>query len=333
MFDQLPPEFAALQEKIQWVKQITANEYHSSCPVCGVEPHHSDANPSNRFVMWVESRTNGKPFGFCRRCGHKWTHGKQDVVWTDEEKAAFQSKRRELNQREEERVQEYARNVIMRQGIYRTYMQNLSESTYGKQYLTQRGFTSDEWNRWFGYGILNDYKCKGEHSTYYTPAITMPVIGMGFVVENVKLRVTEAHHPNDRFRNIYKTKAQHVHFPMRDKGIENKVLVVEGEMKANMVAMRVLNGKDDLQVVGSQGMGIGARMVYALESAEVIYLCLDPDTYQTNKHGKIPVLETARKFGLDRVRLVRTPLKVDDAILQGFNVRNAINMAIKPSQL
>lgn len=333
MFEELPLEFQALNGRVQWIRRIGQNEYHSSCPVCGVEAHHSDANPSDRFVMWLESQTTGKPFGFCRRCRYKWTPNKQDVIWTDEERAAFSAKRRELNDREEVRIREYATGVIMKQGIYKTYMKNLSESIYGKQYLYNRGFNSDEWNRWFGYGILNDYKCRGEHSTYYTPAITIPVVGAGFVVENVKLRVTEAHHPNDRFRNIYKTKAQHIHFPMRGSVVENKVAVFEGEMKGNMVAMRGLNRGGDVQVLASQGMGIGARMIYALESAEVVYLCQDPDAFQINKHGKIPVMETARKIGLDRVRLVMCPSKIDEAILSGFNVRNAINMAIKPSQL
>lgn len=330
MFDQLPPEFAGLEGKVQWVKRRRENEYHSSCPACGIEPQHSDSNPSDRFIMWLESRETGKPFGMCRRCGYKWSQGKHDVIWTEEEKEAFRTKRRELNIQEEARIRDYAHNVIMKQGIYKHYMDNLSKSTYGKQYLYKRGFTSDEWNRWFGYGILEDYKCRGEHSTYYSPAITMPIIGQAFTVENVKLRVTEAHHPNDRFRNIYKTKAQHIHYPMRDNGIANKVLVIEGEMKANMVAMR---GHVNMQVVASQGMGIGARMIYTLENAEVVYLCLDPDTYQMNKHGKIPILETSKKIGLDRVRLVPCPVKVDDAILQGYNLQTAVNMAIKPTQL
>lgn len=330
MFDQLPPEFVSLEGKVQWVKRINENEYHCSCPACGIEPHHSDSNPSNRFILWLESRANGRPFGMCRRCGYKWSLGKQDVIWTPEEKEAFIAKRRELNEKEETRIREYAQNVVMKQKVYKHYMDNLKKSSYGKQYLYDRGFISDEWNRWFGYGIIEDFKCHGHHSTYYSPAITMPIIGQAFTVEQIKLRLMDAHHPNDRFRNIYKTKAQHVHYPMRDKGIENKVLVIEGEMKGNMVAMR---GNANVQVIASQGMGIGARMIYILENAEVVYLCLDPDAYIPNKYNKVPVIETARRIGMERVRLVNCPLKIDDAILQGFSLQTAINMAIKPSQL
>jgi hypothetical protein len=330
-FVTLPPEFAALEGRVQWVQQINANEYHSSCPNCGVEPHHNDSRPSDRFVLWVESRESGRPFGMCvRHCGYKWSPNKQDAVWTEEEKAAFATKRRELNDREEERILTYARDVVMKQKIYIRYMETLKNSTYGKQYLYKRGFNSDEWNHWFGYGVIEDYKVRGRNSTYYAPAITMPVVGLSNVVENIKLRVTEAHDPQDRFRNIYKSGNQHPYFPMHDTHVENKVIIIEGEMKANQVCMR---GETGLQVIGTQGMGIGARMIYKIESAEVVYLCLDPDAYKPNDKGIIPVVQTARRIGVNRVRLVQCREKVDDALIKGFNLRNAINMAVKVNQL
>lgn len=329
-FTSLPQEFSALEGRVQWVQRINDNEYHSSCPNCGVEPHHNDSHPSDRFVLWIESRFNGKPFGMCvRHCGYKWTPDKQDTVWTEEEKAAFAAKRRELNERENERIYEYSRTVVMKQRLYMKYMDSLKNSSYGKKYLASRGFTSDEWNRWFGYGIWEDYKVRGYLDTYYCPAITIPIIGLQGV-ENIKLRVTEAHHDKDRFRNIYKSGNQHPYFPMRDKEVQNKVMVVEGEMKANMVVMR---GNVDMQVIGTQGMGIGSRMLYLLENAEVVYLVLDPDAYKPNQHGQLPVVKAAKSIGYDKTRLVLCKDKIDDAIMQGFNLRNAVNMAVKANQL
>lgn len=328
----LPPEFAGLEGRVQWVQKINDNEYHCSCPNCGTEPKHNDFNPSDRFVLWLESRESGKPFGYCpRHCGWKWSPNKQDAEWTAEEKAAFSAKRKELNQRENERILEYSKNVVMKQAVYLKYKERLKQSVYGKQYLYERGFNSDEWNEWFGYGIIEDYKVRGRNSTYYAPAITMPIVNLGMIVENIKLRITDAHDPQDRFRNIYKSGNQHPYFPMHDKKIANKILIIEGEMKANQVAMR---GKvNDLQIIATQGMGIGARIIYALESAEVVYLCLDPDAYIPNKNGTIPVINSAQKIGYDRTRLVICKDKIDDAIMGGFSLRNAVNMAIKPSQI
>lgn len=333
-FVELPLEFEGLRGQVQWVQRVNENEYTSSCPNCGIDPaKHSDAHPSDRFIMWIESRETGRPFGMCvRGCGWKWTPGKQDATWTDEEKAAFAAKRRELNQREEERILKYSHDVVMKQGIYRKYKDNLQTSKYGKQWLYGRGFNSDQWNEWFGYGIIEDYKCHGYMSTYYSPAITMPIVGAGKIVENVKLRVAEAKHERDRFRNIYKAGNQSIYFPMHDEKIGNKVIIIEGEMKSNHVVMR---GElpNDVQIIATQGKGIGSRMVYALEKSEVIYLCLDPDAFVPNDKGQTTIMQAARKFGLDRTRIILCKQKIDDAILQGFNMRNAYNMAVKPSQL
>jgi hypothetical protein len=332
MFSPLPPELVSLEGKVHFVQQINPNEFHMSCPSCGVQPHHSDSHPSDRFIVWIESRLSGKPFGMCRTCGWKWSSDKQDAVWTDEEKAAFAAKRRELNQREEERIRLYAETVVMKQAIYERYNQNIKKSTYAWRWLESRGLNSKEWIDYLKIGIFEDYKCRGYASTYYSPAITMAVWGLDNKVENIKLRVTEAKHPNDRFRNLYKTNAQHPYFPNRDERIASKVAIFEGEMKSVTVAMY---GKlpDDVQIIGTQGKGIGSRMVYKLEKAETVYLCLDPDTYEPNTKGETTIMQAARKFGLERVRIIPCKTKVDDAILQGFNLRNAFNMAVRPQSL
>lgn len=332
MFSPLPPELSGLEGKVHFVQQVNVNEFHMSCPSCGVQHHHSDSHPSDRFIVWIESRLNGKPFGMCRTCGWKWSSDKQDAVWTEEEKAAFAAKRRELNQREEERIRQYAERVVMKQRIYERYNQTIKHSAYAQQWLERRKLNFPEWLDYLQIGIFEDYKCRGFGSTYYSPAITMPIWGLGNVVENVKLRVTEAKHEKDRFRNLYKTNAQHPYFPARDEKIGNKVAIFEGEMKSITVAMWG-NMPQDVQIIATQGKGVGSRMVYMLEKAEVIYLCLDPDTYQPDTKGETPIMRVARRFGLERVRIIPCKQKVDDAILQGFNLRNAYNMAVKPLQL
>jgi len=332
MFTVLPPEFAALEGKVQWVQQVNSNEYSSSCPNCGIEPKHSDSNPSNRFVMWVESHISGKPFGWCRSCHYKWSSEKSDAIWTPEEKAAFAAKRRELNEREEQRIREYAENVVMKQEIYKRYFETMKTSQYGNDWLRRKGFNSREWNSYFGFGIFEDYKCRGEFSTYYSPAITMPIRGVGNIIEQVKLRVAEAKHKNDRFRNIYKTNAQHPYFPMRNDGIKNKVAIFEGEMKSCQVAMRG-NLPEDVQIIATQGKGLGGRMLYMIENCEVVYLCLDPDTYEPDKNGETTIMKVAKRIGFDRTRIIQCRDKIDDAILNGFNLLSAYNMAVKPIQL
>lgn len=329
----LPPELVGLQGRVQFVHRINDNEYHMSCPNCGTEPHHNDSNPSDRFVVWMESRLNGKPFGLCvRHCGWKWSPNKQDVEWTPEEKEIFIAKRRELNQHENERIAEYARNVVMKQGAYLKYAEAFKSSTYAVEYMKKRGFNSPEWNKWFGYGTIEAFRVNGWAGQYFSPAITIPIVGLAKLIENVKVRITEAHDPKDRFRNLYKSGNQHPYFPAHDEKIGNRVAIFEGEMKANQVVMR--GGlPDEIQVQATQGKGIGARHLYMIENCEVVYLCLDPDAFIPNEKGDTGIMQNVRKIGYDKTRIIVCKEKVDDAILKGFNLLNAFNMALKPSQL
>lgn len=332
-FVPLPPEFQALEGKVQWVQQVNPNEYTSSCPNCGVDPaKHSDSNPSDRFLLWLESRETGRPFAMCYRgCGYKWTPDKSDAIWTDEEKAAFAAKRKEMNRREEERIKHYAESVVMKQAIYNKYHEQLKSSKFAARYMKSRRLDSPDWLAFWKFGILEDYKCRGYMSTYYSPAITIPV-GAGDSVEQIKLRVTEAKHDKDRFRNIYKTNAQHWFVPRKENKLDGVVAIFEGEFKAAQVAMR--GGlPETTKIVGAQGKGIGMRLTYALEAAEVVYLCLDPDAFTPNEKGNSTIMQAARRIGYDRVRIIPVKQKVDDAILQGFNLLNAYNMAVKPESL
>jgi hypothetical protein len=90
----LPPEFAALEGKVAFSRQITPNEFHGSCPNCGGEIHENGSLP-DRFIMWIYSR-RGTPFGLCRKCSYKWSPDKADAQWTAEEKEEFRRKVEEL---------------------------------------------------------------------------------------------------------------------------------------------------------------------------------------------------------------------------------------------
>jgi len=73
-----------------------------------------------------------------------------------------------------------------------------------------------------------------------------------------------------------------------------------------------------------------------LDFAEVVYIAFDPDAYTPEGNSKrIAVIEAAKHIGMERVRLVIPPrnMKFDDAIMQGFNFSNAVNMAIKPERI
>ena len=103
-------------------------------------------------------------------------------------------------------------------------------------------------------------------------------------------------------------------------------------MKSCQVAMRG-NLPEDVQIIATQGKGLGGRMLYMLENCEVVYLCLDPDTYEPDKNGETTIMKVSKRIGFDRTRIIQCRDKIDDAILNGFNLLSAYNMAVKPIQL
>jgi len=336
-FVDFPPQLEGLRGKVQWLQQVNENEFTASCPQCGVQPNHSDANPSNRFVIWISSRKNGKPFGLCvRHCGYKWSADKADAIWTPEEKAEFEIKRKEWEAAEALRIREYAINTVMKQGIYTRYHESVWDSPLAKEELSKRGLWHDFYVRTWLFGFIPDYKVTGL-GTYYSPALTIPVFGeacegYGGIIENVKVRVLNPKCSDDRYRNLYKTKAQHLHFPAYMNKRTKKAFVVEGELKADTVAIRTPLIENDFTVIGTQGKGVGAYARHLLDSFEEIYLALDPDAFFPDKNGTVAAINLARQLNVERVRFVALSEKVDDAIMKGFNLLNAANMAINPKK-
>jgi len=325
---ELPIEFAALAGRVNYVQKVSDNEYHSSCPNCGGEPHYGGAWP-DRFVMWVSSRS-GTPFGMCiRKCGWRWSPGKQDAEWTPEERAEMERKRAEVEAAREARIK-LVSSSVMEQKFFEKYHDQMQADAL--KYWTQiRGITPD-WVDWLKLGAIEDYQVRGRLSTYHSPAYTIPVWTYGAQAENIKVRVAEPKDENDRYRNLYKSGAQHLYAPRYDlEQMGNKNIVVEGEIKA---AITQIHGgiDDEIQIQGWQSKSPEARIIRMYDNSELIYLALDPDAYYPDAAGNVTANRVARQIGIARVRYVIPPInaKFDDAILAGYNFRNAVNMAIKP---
>lgn len=325
----LPVEFTSLEGSIAFVRQVTPNEFHSSCPSCKGDIHEDGSYP-DRFVLWIASR-RGTPFGLCRKCGFKWTPAKEDAKWTDEEREEFKRKIQELESQyfaQKACELEELSKRIEGQGIYERYHEAALGSEFAMNYYYSLGM-DELWIRYLKTGLIEDYTVRGRNSTYHSPAYTFPVWTLGGKIENVKVRVANPKDNTDRYRNLYKAGCQSLYVPMREDKIKNKVIVVEGEKKANAVTMYTVL-PDDWQVVGVQSSQPEKRVLKMLEPAEVVYLAFDPDCYKQNEGGVIPVLRVAEQIGKKKCRLVVPPkdTKFDDAILQGYKFGNALNMAV-----
>lgn len=326
--DTLPPEFQALVGKVNYVKKISENEYHSSCPNCGGDMHQDGSFP-DRFVMWRVSRS-GTPFGMCvRKCGYKWSPHKEDAKWTPEERAEFARKQAEMEaewmKAEAERIEKLA-ELVTAQLVWKRCYDNAPESAR-EYYLKKRGIPL-EWQKELWLGYFDNYTVRGV-STYTSGAYTHPIFSPDGVIENITLRVAHPLTSNDRYRRMYRSKAQHLHSP--EKRRANKVVLMEGEFKADI---GTIYGwlPQDMTVYGVQSKSPERRILKMLDFAEVVYIAFDPDAYIPDPMTKrVAVVEAAKQIGMERVRFVVPPknVKFDDAILQGYKFRNAVNMAVR----
>jgi len=343
----LPPEFAALSGQVNYVQRKNDNEYSSSCPRCGGDIHPDGTLP-DRFVMWRVNR-NGEPFGMCLRghCNYHWSTKKKDADWTAEERADFRAKAAEVDAafaaETEERLSALIK-TIAEQGLADRYCQDGQAVAECQEYWENRGIPV-EWQVYLKKGMLENYTVTGSLSNYVDTAYTNPVWGETGNIENIKLRMAHPKSGNDRFRNLYKSGCQHLYNPLHTElGKLNSCVWVEGENKADVVRIRGgLTNK--IRVYGAQSMRPEKRLIAKLADYEVVYLAFDPEAYRRSEYidritgeikpGTIAVMDTAREIGYERARLVIPPRgrKFDDAILEGYNFANALNMAIRPERL
>lgn len=330
----LPAEFLPLSDKVKYVQQINENEFHSSCPNCGGEPH-TDGSLPDRFVMWRVSK-RGAPFSMCiRKCGYRWSPNKSDAEWTDEERAEFKRKAAEMeakyNAETTKRLEDLSQ-LITAQLVWKRCHDEMPESAIN-YYEKVRGITK-EWQDHLFLGYLPNYTVRNHLTTYKDAAFTIPLFNMfGGAIENITLRVERPIDKNDRYRRLYKSRAQHLYAPRMCK--KNKVVLMEGELKA-ITGEMYGNLSDDYGVYGVQSKTPEKRILQMLDFAEVVYIAFDPDAYlPEGKNNRIAAIEAAKIIGFNRARLVIPPrdMKFDDAIMKGYNFGNAVNMAIKPERI
>src|SRR5687767_14813550 len=193
--DILPPEFSSISHLVNYVHRKSPNEYCGSCPQCGGETHKNGEAP-DRFVMFVVGRY-GFPLGFCRKCGYRWTDkgklpSKEDVDQWREYQIGVEKSRIEAAKRSIE--------ILRSDKIWEQFHANNNE--YSNQMF--RGWGIEQfWIDRLQLGLIPDYTVKDGDEFYHSPGITIPIWGVGSIVQNVKIRVTNPRHDRDRYRNLY----------------------------------------------------------------------------------------------------------------------------------
>lgn len=142
-------------------------------------------------------------------------------------------------------------------------------------------------------------------------AMTIPYFQPGWAAATMQYRLVDPPDPNDRYRF---QAGLHAPLYLTDPDCTPKGPCILGEgAKKGIVTWLNLGDKLKGCVVASHSKTPKADTLAILADCEPIYIAFDPDA--TNEQ----LMAVARLLGLERVRLVQLPVKLDDA----FTIHNA----------
>lgn len=325
-YDFLPPEFQSISNVVNYIVKRTQNEWSGSCPKCGGEIHQN-GEPPDRFRMWLKSNY-GMPLGWCRSCGYIWTPSsdrkptKEEIDFWQKEQIKIEQERKEAS----ERALELLQNEKMWEKFF------VQNNQYSKQIFSERGI-SESWVDYLKLGLIPDYTVRsrnsGEWEYYHSPAVSIPIWGVGGVVQNIKLRVTNPRRSSDRYRNWYEAGQSYLFVPLYDLPLQGAGMIVEGEFKAIVMEQTLDDPK--IRVVGLQSKTPSPEIFDQMKSLDPIYVWLDPDASQKENKSKESALEyVTRLVGKERARIIDCPVKCDDGIVKyGLEPKKYLIMAKK----
>jgi hypothetical protein len=291
----LPPIFAQYAGAVNYVRQVAAEEWSSSCPKCGGAPHQDGEFP-DRF-RWF---TKGKPVGWCRRCGHlAWPDAAEG--WTPPSPEELERWRKEREQAEEARKRSAERALanLRSSRLWEQYHQQLD--AYARDWWQRRGIP-DEWQDFWKLGINYEYRT----GSIATPSATIPLFDHQWQALNIKHRLLEPPEGVGKYRYEVSGQGQPMFITNPTIPLAGHAIAIEGEIKAAVTYIHM--GQRDACIVGLPGKSVSADVVAALARCERVTLVFDPG-------GERDVLKLAKAIGIGKCRALVTCAKIDDGIL------------------
>jgi hypothetical protein len=290
----LPPEFAGLTGKVEYVQQVSAVEYHSSCPKCGTVGHTGKDAP-DRFVI----RTDGKARGWCRRCGLVLFPDQLDPSLPGPTKEEIATWRAELIERNAAKARsvERERELLQSNAIWERWPND--KDTAGMTYWRNRGIP-DSWQSFWQLGFIHGY----HFADITSDAAAIPVFGVGREIQQIKYRLLNEAHGRYRYHLTGVAAPSFMCNP--DQELGGHVIAIEGEVKS-MVTFATLDNSS-VSMIGLPGTNPGQNVVDLLAKAERVTLVMDPG-------AKRDGLRLARQIGIAKTWLLETTVKIDDGII------------------
>lgn len=302
----LPPEFSELSGVVHYVRErVKGKEWSSSCPKCGGVPHKHGEFP-DRFRMWTKSKI-GKPFGWCRACGYKWTSAKD--YKPDPAKIEEWRKQRLA---EEIRIKEEAEKAIKNLTDIKKWEQYYSwlradkiAAAYWKGAGIEDEYWWGEWN--LGFDPMHSFWFDTENGwvEHHSPTATIAVRDISKRIINIKHRLLNPFN-GVKYRMEYSTGIEPIFIANLDLEDAKYILKCEGEKKSAVAWLTLDNPK-------VQAYGLPAtpsdELLQSIKGKVIIDI-LDPGLAQWQKSRLVEAYKD-----ID-YRVVELPTKIDDLILR-----------------
>lgn len=202
-----------------------------------------------------------------------------------------------------------------------TWHANLLEDDSRRQLWRKRGLP-DDWQDYWQLGFCPKFTILHDGVNYNTPTLTIPVLDELDQLVNVRHRLLSPPVPNDKYRPERPGLAAAPFIAYRTAGYDaDRILVVEGEIKAAVTFSTIYRDTERLQVIGIPGKNAYRSIVDKLRGHEV-YICFDPD-------ADAQAEQAAREVG---GKVMTIPMKIDDAILAGCLDRRSLYLRMKAAR-
>jgi hypothetical protein len=164
----------------------------------------------------------------------------------------------------------------------------------------------------FGYDPNHSIFAGGKE--YLSPTLTISIWNRDTVV-GIKHRVLNQEEGCPKYYPEMSGLGQPLFIANKDKDVEGKTVLVEGEIKAAVTFVTL--DDPNVQVLGLPGKEPKDALLKRLDKCDPIYMILDPDAYQKpSPERPSAAAMIAKTLGAERILSVRLPEKIDDIIVK-----------------
>jgi hypothetical protein len=308
------------------------SEWRSCCPLHGGNNKnafavYTGADGKQRFTCFTAGCGSGDVFDFVMKwkgCNFVDAYhylGGQDSIDPAEIARAAEIREQRAREAKEEKEREHARALADLQAArtWEAYHANLDGQS--RDLWHKRGI-HDAWIDWWQLGYCPNFAISADGARYVTPSLTIPIQDTTCQVINVRHRLLSPPNPNDKYRPDRPglPAAPFIAYPGIGFDVD-RVLVLEGELKAAVTFQVLWTDNVTIQVVGIPGKNQFRGIANDLKGHDV-YICFDPDAGEQAR-------EAARAVG---GKVITLPVKIDDAIIDGLLSRRDLLMRLKTAR-